>query len=156
MEEYDLRKIEQEHIELDAQADRNDADLLAKAEDIGVFNLNVNTLAFQLTTLSNRDLLDNFKKIFTNLHDYVPRNLVEKTHIFEIGRIFKEEFVSRISIYGNSSLIEFTLLMKDLMKKDKGLGDTFYTRYLLRFYSVSLREMQRRGMDKIQMKKEFL
>ena len=156
MDEGELRIIEKEHIASDAQADIEDQDLLRKAEDLGVFHLNLNTLTFQLTTLSNKDLLDNFKKIFTNLHDYKPSNEVEKTHIFEVGRIFKEEFVSRITHYGNASLIEFTLLMKELMKEDKLLGDTFYTRYLLRFYSVSLREIQKRGMDKIQMKKEFL
>ena len=152
----ELREIEQEHIASDKQADIEDQLTLSKAEDLGVFNINVNTLIFQLATLSNKDLLANFKKIFTNLHDYVPRNLVEKSHILEVGRIFKEEFVSRITRYGNTSLVEFTLLMKDLMKADKVLGDTFYTRYLLRFYSVSLREMQNRGMDKILMKKEVL
>jgi hypothetical protein len=117
---------------------------------------NIDILTLRLSTYSNKELVDSFKKDFSIINDYIPLGEIDRLHIIEYQKAYVDEFKFRIEKDLATQIIEFANLLKVLMKDDKTVGDTLYTRNLVRLYSHAIKKLQSSGVTDAFMRREFL
>jgi hypothetical protein len=125
-----------------------------KITDILLADLDLTGL--KLSSYNSEELLDVFKSDFLTINDYVPANEFDKSQILEYSKCFVEEFKRRIDMDSIGQLVEFAKLLQKLMKEDKTMPDSFFTRTLVRLYSYAINKMKDKKIPDIILKRDFL
>lgn len=120
--------------------------------------LQTNTFGLFLTlnAKTNRELLGRFKLDFRAMSTYKPETKEDKQQILEYSKAFIDEFKVRIQNGSNQSVVEFAMMIQQMMKDDPVGGESYYTRNLIRLYSYCIKLMELKGIPQDLLKKQFL
>lgn len=148
-------------------------------ENMFLYEEDINTKVNRIDKISNQRLIEEYYALLLKLMYYKPIDDIETEHIINIRKAYVNEFMIRITghvekeIYNEltdmvevkpfkrrpqtvASLLELAKKLQHYMSIDKTEDIQAQTIDMLRIYSVCLREVEKRGFNKKQMKKEFL
>lgn len=120
-----------------------------------ILSKNLDGLRLELSIKNNQQLLNNFMNDFLLIGDYKPNNDNDKWQIMDYCRIYIEEIEIRMNDAQN--IISLLNIIKKKMKEDsKNDKETFYTRNLLRVYSLGIERLKDFNVDNKFIKWNFL
>lgn len=127
-----------------------------KLQDILTYN--TDGLMLELSTITNRNLLDSFMKNFDVIGTYQTTDPEEKIQLQIFGKVYIDEFKQRIKASDKAGLLEFGIMLQGAMIADgkRTPIETFLTRNLVRLYSYVIDVMRAKGIPPKELKKGFL
>jgi hypothetical protein len=113
---------------------------------ITLLALDTRVLALNLSTISNRNLFDSFRKNFIKIGEFVTTNNRDKLQLWQVAKVYIDEIQLRLQKGSLQDTKVFAKMLQNEMYLDRKGDATFYTNTLLRLYSRCVKIMRAKGI----------